>query len=66
MEKKLSIKCPCEREKTFEKTVAISKNDSGVNSFETPCLFCEDLLTMEIPENLAFDAGQMRGLKKKD
>ena len=66
MEKKLTIQCPCEREKIFEKTVTISKNNSGVNSFEVECLFCEKLLTMELPENLAFDAGQLRGLKKKD
>jgi len=66
MEKKLTIQCPCERQKTFKKTITTSKNERGINSFEIQCLFCEELLTIELSENLAFDAGQLRGLKKRD
>jgi len=65
-EKKLHITCPCERQKVFEKMVTISKNGSGVDSFETPCLICGDLLTIELPEKIANDSLLLRGLKKKD
>ena len=63
-EKKIPIICPCEHKKEFEKTVTISKNKDGVNSFEITCPVCDDLLTIELPEKVANNSVRLRGLKK--
>jgi len=67
MEKRLIIKCPCERKKSFEKKVTIKQSSTGVRSFETLCEVCgEEWLRIELEDSLLNDSMVFRGMKKDD